>query len=341
MIEWALIALTKDGLQYCQILQEQLAVPCDILTIEKRETEFTDHSFKRFADMMKSAFGNYRVLVCVMATGIVVRSIASLLTSKQTDPAVLVMDQNGRFCISLLSGHIGQANQYAQYVAKKTGALAVITTASDNLGKIAVDTLAQQLKCLIVNFEDAKEITAMIINNEPVMINIHQPNLPENMNVDTVEHQHDYHGAVLVSNRTEISIQIPFVQLIPKNIIIGIGCRRGMDYQSILTAIRTTLKRHKISEEAIQKLSTIDLKHDEQGILEASSFLQVPLQVVDREEIKPIEKQFECSEFVQKTIGVGCVAEPCGFLASNKGAKICGKTKLNGITISIWEENRE
>ena len=339
MTEWALIALTKEGLQTCQRLQKALELPCDILTIEKRKTQFTTQLFAKFADLMAYAFTHYRVMVCVMASGIVVRALTPLLVSKQSDPAVLVMDQKGHYCISLLSGHIGQANQYAHYVAEKSGAEAIITTASDNLGKAAVDTLAQRHNYAIADFDSAKEITAMILNNLAVMITAQLADLPENVTFDTLEHQKQYDGAIVVSSRNDIAMEIPFVQLIPKNIVVGIGCRRGTEQQVILNAIQEMMTNCDFNEKAIQKLATVDIKQDEKGILDTARTLQVPVQIIDREAIKPIEDQFTCSDFVRKTIGVGCVAEPCGFLASKGGRKICGKTILNGITISLWEED--
>ena len=126
-----------------------------------------DHKLKNF---IKDIFNKYECVVFIMATGIVVRSIAPYLEDKRKDPAVVVLDEKGKNVISLLSGHIGRANEYTLEIAKLLNANPVITTASDVNNSIAVDTLAMRLNCEIEDFNMATKVTAHIVNGEKVGI---------------------------------------------------------------------------------------------------------------------------------------------------------------------------
>jgi len=108
-------------------------------------TEHETVYFTRLADVIKTAFSRYDALVCVMATGIVVRMLAPYVESKLYDPAVLVFDEAGRHGISLLSGHIGGANELTRKLCAAVGADPVITTATDVTGVLAPDAMAERL----------------------------------------------------------------------------------------------------------------------------------------------------------------------------------------------------
>lgn len=336
---WAFISLTKSGLERCKKVCSVLEVDGDILTISKREASFVDRSFDKFHELMQYAFKSYDTILCVMATGIVVRSISSLLESKTTDPAILVMDEAGEYCISLLSGHIGGGNDMARLVESKLDAKAVITTASDVKGKLAVDTLAQRLNLTIDDMKAAKDITAMIVNGDNIMVcGETVDNLPEYLVEDELSNQDKYDGLIVISNNNIVGIEKPYVQLVPRSIVIGIGCRRGVSYDSIKRNVMLVLNELGISIKSVGKIATVDIKRDEVGIIELADDFNTELVINERIMIAEVESLFGCSEFVRKTIGVGCVAEPCGYLASNKGNKLCEIKKIDGMTISIWED---
>ena len=128
------------------------------------------HIKQAIPDLMADLFPAHDSLIAIMASGIVVRSIAPVLRSKASDPAVLVIDEAGDFVISLLSGHLGRANDDARQIAALLGAQAVITTASDVTHSLAVDTLAMQLDCAIDDLHAAKCVTAEIVNGSPVAV---------------------------------------------------------------------------------------------------------------------------------------------------------------------------
>ncbi|MGL5357269.1 MAG: cobalt-precorrin 5A hydrolase, partial [Cetobacterium sp.] len=197
----------------------------DIYTLKKFELE-NSFVMDNFGDVLKEKFNIYDAHIFIMATGIVVRKISSLIKSKDVDPAVLVVDENMNFVISLLSGHLGGANDLAQVLNSKLGLVSIITTSSDVTGKIAVDTLAQKLKCNLASLEEAKNVTALIVDGKNVELK-----LPKNIVGDNPE------GIIIVSNKDKVET----VQLYPKNLIVGIGSRRGVSSENIIRFLKEVL----------------------------------------------------------------------------------------------------
>jgi len=129
------------------------------------------------------------------------------------------------------------------------------------------------------------------------------------------------------------------MRLYPKNIIVGIGCRRGTPKEEIEKALDEVMRKHNLAYESIKKISTVDIKADEIGIVELAQSLNRELIIISREDIKKVEDRFLGSEFVKKQIGVSCVSEPCALLASNGDGKFLEQKYVqSGITISIYEE---
>ncbi|MGL6065198.1 MAG: cobalt-precorrin 5A hydrolase [Fusobacteriaceae bacterium] len=299
-------------------------ISADIFTLKKFRVE-TTIEIEDFTEELKHKFNKYDAHIFVMATGIVVRKIAHLLNSKEIDPAVIVIDENINFAISLVSGHLGGANELTKELSEKLGITPIITTSTDITGKIAVDTLAQKLNGQLKSLETAKEVTSYIVDGKKVSIL-----LPKNM-----KKTGSAEGVILVSNREEIKI----TQIYPKNIVLGIGCKRGTSKEIILDGINEILKITNISIKSLKHIATVDIKKDEIGLLEAAKFLNLELIIVDRKKIKIVEDKFIVSDFVRETIGVGSVSEPCAFLSSNQdGEFIVQKHIKNGVTISIYEE---
>ena len=273
-----------------------------------------------------------------MATGIVVRSIARHLVGKTVDPAVVVLDEKGQFAISLLSGHLGGANAVATEIAGAIGGTAVITTASDVQGMPSVDMIAQKHQLIIQSMHDAKILTAMTVNGQKVgWRNDSLLTLPAcypTLN----EAEADAEGLVVVSSCTDIEEKVLFAQLIPQNITVGIGCRRGISGQQIIDFVTEQLQLNSINEMSIRQLASIDIKHDEQGILVAAANFGVPAVFVETAEIEKIEQDFTSSAFVKSQVGVAGVCEPAAFIAGGRvGEFISRKKSKEGITVAIFE----
>ncbi|WP_460263835.1 cobalt-precorrin 5A hydrolase [Clostridium sporogenes] len=130
------------------------------------------HYFKKedfnFKKIVKKSFQDYDAIIFISSTGIAVRAIASFIQSKDKDPAVIVIDSVGRYVISLLSGHLGGANELTEKIAKTIGAEPIITTATDNLNIKAPDIVAKENNLVIEDLKKAKEIAALLVNGQKV-----------------------------------------------------------------------------------------------------------------------------------------------------------------------------
>ena len=255
----ALIAITEEGIDVAKRIKEKLD---DDLTVflpqklEQRTLKATYYS-RKLGDQVGELFSRYEGFIFIMASGIVVRTIAPHITDKYTDPAVVVVDDMGRFVISLLSGHEGGANNLAHNVANILHTDAVITTGTE----------AQ------------------------------------------------------------------------KDIIIGIGCKRGIGSDEVKEAINSALVSAGVSIDRVRLVGTVDLKADETGLLRALDELGIPLRVVSRSEIDTCAKDYSKSDFVIEKIGVGGVAEPAALISGRKTKLILKRQKYPGITVAIAQEN--
>ncbi|MCP4129965.1 MAG: cobalt-precorrin 5A hydrolase [bacterium] len=339
-MKYALITLTEGGVCLAKKIREEFP-QSEIFALETACAHSGDDVQRTFAPgtfsgFLGEIFNAYGVLIFIMAAGIVVRTIAPYLKDKTTDPGVLVIDEKGQFVISLLSGHIGGANEAACLVAEKINATPVITTSSDVNNVLSVDMIALKYNCVIDNMEKAKKITALLVNKKKVF-------LWTDMNIPIPDYftndEKGAEGTIYLANKKREPESAHSVFLIPKNIIIGIGCKRDTKKDHLISVIKQKLAELNIDERAIKCVSTIDVKKDEQAIINAAEYFTVPLRIISSEKIKEVESNFNGSDFVKSAIGVASVCEPCAYLASNgSGKMISAKTKYNGVTIAVWEE---
>ena len=300
--------------------------------------------------VVRDNFSNLDYMVFIMATGIVVRTIAPYIKDKYQDPGIIVMDEMGQNVISLLSGHIGGANELTIKIAQWLDTNPVITTASDIQRTMAVDTLAEKINGKIIDWILTKKITAHIVNGQKVGIywdDVESIKLPSSYEiVNNIKELLDYDYGIFISNRELERDELGegeknILQIYPKNLILGIGCRRDTPEDIILESIKKSLAKVNKSINSVKKISTVDIKADELGIIQVAEKSNIPLEIISRDEIKKIEEMFETSPFVKKTIGVGSVSEPCAYIGSNGGEFLLKKEKNQGTTISIAIEKRE
>ena len=302
----------------------------NLLNLENENIENLFIINERVPILLEKTFNKYDLHIFVAATGAVVRIIDGKFKSKDTDPAVITVDDHANFVISLLSGHLGGANEECEKIAQGIDAIPVITTASDVGGKIAVDTFSQKIKAKLNDLDGAKRVTSLIVNGENVSLH-----LPKNI----VNNYENSAGAIIVSNRKNIEIS----KIIPQNIFIGIGCKRGVSKEHIIEKLKYAMDKQNLELSAIKMAASAWVKSDETGLLEAMKELDIPIKFFEKEEILKLEDLIEeKSEYVKKTIGVYGVSEPCAFLASSgKGTFLAKKIKLDGMTLSIFEEEIE
>ena len=318
----AVITVTEKGVRNGLKIKEK--INCDVFTISKFMKEKTLLIENGLQNFFEKNLLKYDTFLFITASGIAVRTIAPFIKSKDKDPAVLTMDEEGNFIISLLSGHIGGANEAAKILGEITGAVPVISTASDVSGKIAVDTIAMKINGKLESLESAKKVTSLIVAGKEVDIKV-----PENMGNENPQ------GVILISNRKNIEI----AKIIPQNIVVGIGCRKDMSGEKIISAVKNSFEKLNLCEESIRVFATVDIKENEAGIIGTAEYFGKELKIISREDIQKIENNFETSQFVKKSIGIGAVSAPCAFIAGKgRGKFLAEKLKYEGITISIFEE---
>ncbi len=292
--------------------------------------------------LLENAWEEYAGIIFISATGIAVRMSSSYIKHKSLDPAVVVVDDLGRFSISLLSGHLGGANELAHWIAEETEAIPVITTASDNRGIEAIDIFAKKNNYYMEDMKSVKDITSMMVNGKNIGFYsemdtvIDYDNLLIIRDLENIDRWID--GIIVITSNKIESLNIPHTILRPKNINIGIGCRKGIEGKRIIEAVKNTLEKHRLSEKSIKNIGTVEVKKYEAGILDAAKHFNSQLEIFTIEEIKKVEDRFEKSQFVNDTIGVYSVSEPCAYLLG--GQMICEKSKHNGITIAITKEDK-
>ncbi|MBS6396127.1 MAG: cobalt-precorrin 5A hydrolase [Clostridiales bacterium] len=272
-------------------------------------------------------------LVFIGAAGIAVRSIAPHVKSKKTDPAVIVVDERGRHAISLLSGHIGGANAMTRLIAQVLGAEPVITTATDLSGRFAVDEFAARRGWYMDSMEYAREIAAELVAGRKAGMRSAFPVL------GTVPEELDTEGVQSVGFAVDVWDSRPFprtLHLVPKAVVLGVGCRKGTSAEHILRVVEQALKKHGLFRESIREIASIDLKKEEAGILSLAQRWQIPFITYTAQELQEAESEdgFTESEFVRAVAGVGNVCERAALLGAGARRLLIPKTACEGVTVA-------
>jgi len=285
--------------------------------------------------VLRQAFATSDALVCIMAAGIVVRAIGPICRDKWVDPCVIVLDERGEYVISLLSGHHGGGNELAGRIATITGGTAVITTASDVLGRTAVDLWAER-NGLQLRSERKKmtTIAARLVNHGGI-------NFYSDCRCAGVPK--DFH---LVANPAEADIvltcneQLPADALCfsPRNLVVGIGCNRGTPMAEIGEAVTQTCRQHDLHQGSIEGIATIDAKIGEEGLVGYAATNGLPLHCFSKERLNRIPGLSE-SVHALAAVGAKGVAEPAAMLAAASGEVpgqlIVGKIKWKNVTTAV------
>ena len=318
----ACLAFTKSGEEIARKLKKELEgeVEC-----------FYRDSYKR---NIRWIFSRCDAVVFISATGIAVRTAAPLLQDKTTDPAVVVVDDMARYAISLVSGHLGGANDLARKVANILGCQPIVTTASDSRGFEAVDLYAKRFGLAIEDMADAKTITAMMVEGGRIgFFSDYTPPIQySNLTADRPE------GCIFVDIAADIKCETPRCVLRPKVLTVGLGFRRGKSGAEIQSAIRRVFAENNLDTDCIKALATIDLKRGEKGLLETRKAFDCSLSIYSGDDLLPMQRHFDQSRFVAETTGVGAVCEPCAFLGGNR--LIVNRTAIDGITVAVSKPDK-
>lgn len=328
-----LIAFTDRGAALCAELTKELnSSGFEAEGFSKCENEGLTLFSGSLKEFCEKAFLKSRAIIFIGATGIAVRGIAPFVTTKDKDPAVIVVDEFGQYVIPILSGHIGKANELSVKVAEILKATPVITTSTDLNGKFSVDVWAGKNDMYVENIENIKHVSSAILKGEQVGF----------------ECDYEVDGkfpGFLTGEQTKVGIHIskgkskslfskPLI-LRPKEYYIGIGCKKGTKKEDLEEFVLDTLDRHEICCRLVNAVATIDIKEKEVAIIEFCKKHSYGLKTYTSDELSKVEGDFSASEFVKSIVGVDNVCERAAVLASGNGKLIIHKKSENGMTVAI------
>lgn len=305
----------------------------------------------------KAMFEEPRALIFVGAAGIAVRSIAPFVKDKLSDPPVVVVDETGCFVIPLLSGHMGGANDLARRIAGWLGAVPVITTATDLNGLFAVDVYASRSGLALSDRQEAKRISAALLAGEPVGF---FSDFPVGAQTEAVGERGEGKGkrllppgcvdkvclhniCITIGDRLSGAYRRQYglpadgtLRLVPKAVVLGIGCRRGMEQELLEEKVNNILGKQGIDILAVKAAATIDIKQQEPGLRGLADRHGWEFRTYSREELEQVEGIFTESDFVRDTVGVGNVCERAAVAAG--GTLLIHKQAGDGITVAAAME---
>lgn len=306
-------------------------------------------SFQSAENIVAQAFSEKSLLIFVCAMGIAVRKIAPFIESKYTDSAVVVIDDAGRYAIPVLSGHMGGANDMAWLCGKIIDAKPVITTATDIHHKFAVDNFAKENQLYLSDGRIAKEISAALLHGETTGLYVDRSCCNVIMedeeklknqgivNVVSVEDSpYTYNIAVTPFEGNRENTEY----LVPRQITIGVGCRKGVSCTEVETAVNTVMKEYKIACQAVKQICSIDIKAREEGLIEFCKEKEIPFYTFSAQELLSVEGSKASSEFVKEITGVDNVCERSA-LAGSKGRLIVPKQVVGRVTVAVAIEKAD
>ncbi|MBP6021322.1 MAG: cobalamin biosynthesis protein [Candidatus Methanomethylophilaceae archaeon] len=278
-------------------------------------------------------------IVFVGAAGIAVRAIAPYVKDKKTDPAVVCVDDIGRFAISLLSGHIGGANRLTERIAAGIGATPVITTATDIHGRFAVDVFSTDNNMVFRGTKVAKDVSAWILDGKDVGFLSEYP-YTGSMPPELKERSSGEIGITVSAKASPPRRFDETLVLIPKIHVFGIGCKRGATYEAVRSLFDEVLKSADIDVKSVRAIASIDLKEDEEAIKQLSAATGIPTVFFTSEELNDQpDIGFSKSDFVKSVTDVDCVCERAAMKASLNGRLVRGKVASNGVTAAVAQDS--
>ena len=325
----SLIAFTRKGAELGKRLAAELGG--ELAVPPRLSAELDLPAYPSLEEWTAERWRQGGELLFIGAAGIAVRAIAPCVKDKFTDPAVVSVDEAGRFAVPLLSGHVGGANALALRVAALTGGQAAVSTATDVNGLFAVDVWAKARGLTITDRGAAKRVSAALLEGKPVgFVSDFGHPCPAGLK------EEDASLGVWVTAKTA---PLPFpdtLRLIPRCLTVGIGCRKGTPQSAIERAVTGALDRAGYDALAVAGAATIDLKKDEPGLLAFCAAHGWDLTVYSAEALRAAAGTFTPSPFVEGVTGVDNVCERAAALLSG-GRVVLPKQAGDGVTVAIAE----
>ncbi len=354
--KWAIIAITKHGIQHALRLRKRLPNSEVFLGGKGRDHLPAGAEARTFdgglVDFAAKIWGDYDGHVFFVSLGAVVRVIAPLLKDKHADPAVVVVDDKAQFAISVLSGHVGGANRLASRVAEALGATPVVTTASDVNRTVPVDLLGKEFGWTIEDERNVTSVSASVVNEEPVAVvqtagerNWWTGALPANLRpVSMAEAAGPGFNAALVITDGAVPEEVRGKAVVyrPRSLVAGMGCDIGAAPEEAERFLLETLAKHGLSVKSVRALATLDRKRDEPAFRHLCAKYGWPLETFTKEELNAVVDLPNPSPKVFKYAGTFGVSEPASMLAAGRaagnggpGELVVPKVKANMLTLAV------
>ena len=341
----AVLAITKNGIEIGLKLKEyfsdfEIFAPIKFSNDNEKIEWYENSTTQKIVDLFKNNDG----IICLFSLGAVIRLLAPHIKDKKTDPAVIVIDDKTNFVISVLSGHIGGANELTQEISEKLNALPVITTAADVNKTIAVDLVGREFGWKIDDETTVTKISAHMVNAEPIGVFQQTGNkkwykeLPKNVTIynSLEELKKSNSKAYLIISDTIIDNELAQESVIyrPQSLVIGIGLHWDTTKDTIKDGIEHCLKKFNLSSKCIAKLVSIKKSEDVQGLIDLGEEMKIPVEYVNREELAEIITP-NPSNTVKAFEGTASVSEAAAIKISN-GELIVEKQKFPpNLTVAI------
>ena len=332
----AVIAVSPQGITIAEQLKAEWQ---EQLTIFSTHQHSSVESIRNIKEHVDAHFGDYSAWVFIGAMGICIRTIAEHVQHKYHDPAVINIDSTGRFVVSVLSGHVGGANELTEHIASLLGAQAVVSTQTDNTGLWALDLFSRKYGWAQVNnMGGLNKPIALYTNGKPTALLLEvrdkftlELERTHAEHVDTYYKREDLdeskYELILVVSPRVYETSKPCIQYIPKSLALGLGCRYQCAPKDIPEYICNEIRRLGYYPEAIKRIGTIDLKKDEPLLKEMLQLLNIEeADIYTSEDLAPVEIK-NPSDYVFKVTGVYGVAESASRLSARMGSIVIEKQK--------------
>ena len=345
----AILAITKNGISIALSLKKQfpswrIFAPSKFLNNDSQIDWFDDSTTAKVGDLFKT----HEALICIFSLGAVIRLVSPYMKDKKTDPAVVVIDDTGKFVISTLSGHLGGANQLTDDIAKKLGATAVITTAADVNKTIAVDLVGKEFGWKIDDDSTVTRVSAFMVNEEKIGVFqdagekdwwTPKKEFPKNVTIyNSVEELRNSNskGYLIITDKeiTDKELLKNAVVYRPKTLVVGVGLHWDTSKDIIKEGIEFCMKKFNLAQKSIAKFSSIKKESDVVGLQELAKEWNVPVDYFGKEQLAQIAIP-NPSETVQAFEGTPSVSE-ASAIRSSGGKLVVEKQKFPpNLTVAI------
>lgn len=344
----AILAITKNGISIALSLKKQfpswkIFAPSKFSNNDSQIDWFEDSTTTKIGDLFKT----HEALICIFSLGAVIRLVSPHMKDKKTDPAVVVIDDTGKFVISTLSGHLGGANQLTEDIAKILDATPVITTAADVNKTIAVDLVGKEFGWKIDDDSTVTRVSAFMVNEEKIGVFqdagekdwwIPKKEFPKNVTIyNSFEElkNSDSKGYLIISDKmVDRELLNNAVVYRPKTLVVGVGLHWDTSKDIIKEGVEFCMKKFNLAQKSIAKFSSIKKESDVVGLQELAKEWNVSVDYFEKEQLAQIAIP-NPSETVQAFEGTPSVSE-ASAIRSSGGKLVVEKQKFPpNLTVAI------